>query len=914
MYQNIFFERQKNLMHIWDDQNGYFTSPYRKYAYTKDPNGGYVSIYGDKLRMIHRWEKDETDALFESDVPETTRVLVDTYDSDIPSTGHCVMFFDIEIEMLSGLPNTETAKNEITAISTYDGITKTYDVFVLSKGRYNHTADKLSIGNCDVIVHTYDNEMNLLMGFLDYYEGVAPTILTGWNVDYFDIPYLYNRLKRVCGERHANRLSPIGKVIYSQYRERWSIAGVSVTDYMGLYKNYTYSEESAYTLDYIATKEIGRGKVEYDGNLDELFKTDLQKFIEYNLTDVELVVALDAKLQYIELCRAICHAGYVPYEDYMFSSKYLEGACLAYLKKRGLVAPNKPKDRQKNMQALKDNNQKKFIGAYVKEPIVGKYDWLYDLDLTSLYPSIIMSLNISPETKVGKISNWDPEGWVTQIVDKYQLVSVGGAVYDYTKEELKDVLTSNNLAVSANGVVYTQETPGVIADILDSWFTQRVQFRELESKYAKSGDTEKFEFYAKRQLVQKILLNSMYGCLGLPAWRFYDRDNAEAVTISGRLVINKTADMANIKYNKELGGNPLMVYFDDGTMVDYYPNTIVEVIHNGNVRNTLVSKLNEGDSIQSKQIKRIVKQECAVDELGRCDYNIYIDTDSLFLQALPLIKHRYANWQTFDENRMASEVDSIAEEMQIFLNAFYDILADKFFFIPKGKHRFQIKKEYISRAGFWVAKKRYAQWMVLKNGMPCDKLEVKGLDVVRSSFPKSFQEFMAELLMDILKGSDNEYVNTAILNFKGNLIKLPVSKIAKGGAIKELSKYDDGSWVKDGGIAIASFQKSTPAHVKAGIAYNRLLKFFECPYKYEPIRDGDKVKYVYLKTNPLGISEVAFRNYNDPVEIMEFIETHIDRDKLYTAELENKINDFFNALKWNKPAAAEQTAKKFFSF
>jgi len=284
------------------------------------------------------------------------------------------------------------------------------------------------------------------------------------------------------------------------------------------------------------------------------------------------------------------------------------------------------------------------------------------------------------------------------------------------------------------------------------------------------------------------------------------------------------------------------------------------------------------------------------------------------MMAEPLVKHRYPNYKEFDQNRMAEEVNRIAEETQTFLNSFYDMLAERFFFIPKDKHRFEIKKEYISKAGFWVAKKRYAQWMILKNGIPCDKLDVKGLDVVRSSFPKAFQDFMAKMLKDILMGKDNSYMDECLLEFKKNMINLPVNKIAKGGAIKELSKYDDGNWRKDGGQSIATFEKGTPAHVKAGITYNRLLKFFNCPYKHEPIRDGDKVKWVYLKNNPLGLDTVAFKDYNDPNEIMDFVEQYVDRDMIYKAELENKVDDFYKALKWEKASTEAQTAKKFFSF
>ena len=310
------------------------------------------------------------------------------------------------------------------------------------------------------------------------------------------------------------------------------------------------------------------------------------------------------------------------------------------------------------------------------------------------------------------------------------------------------------------------------------------------------------------------------------------------------------------------------------------------------------------------KIKSIKQKKVVKDSAGMVDYNVYIDTDSIYFLAEPHVKHRFPEYKSFDQERMANEVNTIAEETQVFLNKFYDIFSEKFFFIPKDKHRFEIKKEYISKAGFWVAKKRYAQWMILKNGIKCDKLDVKGLDVVRSSFPKAFQDFMAKMLKDILMGKTNQEIDDSLMDFKSKLVDVPVNKIAKGGAIKELSKYDR-EWKK--GDLVANFEKGAPAHVKAGIAYNRLLKFFNCPFKHEPIRDGDKVKWVYLKTNPLGLDTLAFKDYNDPPQIMEFISTYIDRDGLYKAELDNKIDDFYNALGWNKPTLETQKAKKFFS-
>ena len=208
MYQNIYYERAKNLIHLWDDKQGYSTFPYRKYAYRKDPYGQYRSMYGDKLTRVSKWEKEEAEELFESDVPETTRVLVDIYDNDIPSVGHRVLTFDIEVEMISGLPNTKEAQNEITAIAAHDGATKLFDVFVLDKERkVKNNAKTFNKDGREVSVHIFDNEKNLLLAFLNYYQEIDPTILTGWNIDFFDILYLYNRIKNVCGESHAKRLS-----------------------------------------------------------------------------------------------------------------------------------------------------------------------------------------------------------------------------------------------------------------------------------------------------------------------------------------------------------------------------------------------------------------------------------------------------------------------------------------------------------------------------------------------------------------------------------------------------------------------------------------------------------------------------------------------------------------------------------
>ena len=838
MYQNIFVKTTTNEAWVWDDKKGLTHFNYTPYAYKKDPNGKYQSLHGDKLSRVTSFVKNDPN-LFESDVPETTRILVDMYgDSDMPSEGIVTMAFDIEVEMITGTPDPQLGNNEVTSIAYHDSATSEYTVLILDKRKRveSKTIDNRHIVSCQ-------NEKDLLLKFIDAIQTIRPHVMTGWNVDNFDVPYLYNRIKRVLGKKVANQLSTIGEMYYSPYRNRYSIAGTSMLDYMVVYKKFFYGELPSYALNAISMKELGRGKIEYEGNLDDLMENDIETFIEYNITDVELILELDKKLQYIDLLRAICHVGHVPYEDFVYSSKYLEGALLTYLKRAGnIVAPNKPADRREKMEELKESGEQGFIGAFVKDPIPGKYEWMYDLDLTSLYPSIIMTLNISPETKVAKIMDWDADEFIRGQKDEY---IVNGETV--SKEKLVKFLEKYRYTVASNGVMYNTDIVGLIPAILNEWFDKRVEYKDEMKKWGKEGDNEKYEFYKKRQLVQKILLNSLYGVLGLPAFRFYDIDNAEAVTLSGQTVIKKTEAAINMKYNKEL----------------------------------------KTDDI---------------------DYVQYVDTDSVFVSCLPLVKNRFPDIDTNDVELMTGKIYEIATEVQNYVNGFYDVFAKKVF--NTEKHRLEIKQEMIGRTGFWVKKKRYALWIISDNGVPMDKLEVKGLDVVRSSFPKSFQKFMKEVLVDILKSKDKDEIDENILTFKRKLGEVLFAEVAKNSSIKDIKKYQDP--VKDS--VLGAFAKGTPSHVKAAINYNKLLKMFKCPAKYPPIKNGDKVKVAYLKNNKYGLEELAFRGDSDPDEIIQFVKEHFDAKELFNSELDGKLRAFYGALKWEFPSEHKKNAQKFFSF
>lgn len=903
MYQSIEYTRQNNTIHIWDDKKGYMRIPYQQYAYIKDPNGEHVNLFGQRCSKSTVWSREDVKNknVFESDVDPVLRILTDLYlDSDDVSVGHKLVTFDIEVAKgEDGYCTPMEATNEITSIAMFDHQAKQYHVFILDR---KEKLKAKTVGN--VSIYPCWDERELLSLFLTEYNKIEPTILTGWNIDYFDIPYLYNRLKNVLGKKNAGKLSPIG-IVYKRFPDdediTHKIVGVSCMDYLRLYREFNYSEEESYTLDAIATKVLKRGKIEYDGDLDHLFETDIEKFIEYNLVDVELVVELDNKLDFIELARGICHKGHVPYEDVYYSSRYLDGASLVYLKKLGIVAPNKkrknkleisshqrkgaerlyvrdkipntiPGSGQLRVQKTKSSiyrvkysgfKDNYFIlseelphdaspemklgidlpGAFVKDPQKGRHEWIYDLDLTSLYPSIIMTLGISPETKLGKVLNFDNHEFIQDTENTYKF-KVGSKIETYGKKELKDLISQSGFTIAANGVMYDKNKGGFIPSILDTWFNERVEFKDLMKKYKGEGDKSKAAYYHKRQLVQKIMLNSFYGVLALGSFRFYDIDNAEAVTSTGQQIIKFSADISNLYYNRAL-------------------------------------------------------------ETTDKDYNIYIDTDSLFYSSLPIIKHRYPDGNYNDQTFMTNETIKVATEVQKFVNDGYNLYAKKFH--NADEHRLEIKQELVGLAGFWVTKKRYAQLIINEEGvmLPEPELDVKGLDVVRSNFPKHLRTFMGGVLTDILVGKDKAYIDSLVTNLKDEMKNVEIQNIMFPSGVKNVKKYDVGR---------SKFQvlSKTPIHVKSSLYYNDLLKHFK-DRDTQPINNGDKVKYTYLKKNPLRLETLALKGFDDNEQIVAYVEEHIDRDQIFESALGKKLGDFYDAMGWDA-VNDNKYSQEFFEF
>jgi len=398
MYQAIYSDRKTSTIHLWDDIHGYTSFPDQPYAYRKSRSGKYKSIFGDSLERITKFNPRDPN-LFSSDIPVDTRVLIDAYgDSDELSINHRIAIIDIEVDSVGGYPNIEDPQKKITAIALYDAKNDHYYCFVLDEEGSVKNEDK---DNSSVIA--YINEQELLIAFLQKWREINPTIATGWNIDGFDFPYLHARMVVSLGEEAANGLSSINICYFNKYKNKMTIAGLNCLDYLLLYKKYSGKSLTNYRLDTVAKEELKIGKVEYTGSLDDLKRTDIKKFIEYNLHDIILVKKMNDILQFIELAMGICHVCHVGYEEFSVSSKFLEGALLTYLRRKKLVAPNKKVELEVVDRDDDLADDVGFEGAYVKDPVPGRYDWICSADINSLYPSVIMSLNISPETKMAVI-------------------------------------------------------------------------------------------------------------------------------------------------------------------------------------------------------------------------------------------------------------------------------------------------------------------------------------------------------------------------------------------------------------------------------------------------------------------------------------------------------------------------------
>ena len=554
MYKKCFAQRLKGnqfLIHLWEDE-GYSKVEWTNQAYIECPEdqSTHIGLNGESLKKISNWKPDNPKLHFH-DMTPYQKFLVEKYGTnDEPSQTHRELFFDIETEMGDALTEDyiKSAPKKVTSIAWYDKQVDEWAILILDpKSKLSRTKAKTK----EIIPCATEEE--LLLKFLERFREIDPDIVVGWNSDYFDIPYLYYRMCNVLGEDVARYLSPVGYVRETPwFKDQYiQIAGVESLDYMRLHKKFSWADEPSFKLDVIGEKYAGIKKIEYEGNLDKLFEEDPLKFIQYNFRDVEILKVLDEKLEYLSLVKNLAHKGKHNYSEVYANTKTQDGAISAYLLGKKIVPPAKDRNPL---------SKKNYAGGYLFCPKAGIYNYVFDLDLTSLYPSIIMTVNIGKETMVGRIidaddrnnrlglndlktRDWDEELIVENNKRKQTKVNIG---------RLVRMIEENELSISANGVMFATNKESVLSTILKKWFDERVKYKNAMKKAYKSGDKELGATFHMKQYTMKILLNSLYGATALGSFRYGNVILSEAITLSGQRIIQESALEANRIMNKEI--------------------------------------------------------------------------------------------------------------------------------------------------------------------------------------------------------------------------------------------------------------------------------------------------------------------------------------------------------------------------
>jgi DNA polymerase elongation subunit (family B) len=563
MYKKAYATRlggNKYKIHLWDEA-GYDEIEWQNTAYQEceEHESKFRGLNNEPLKKIYKWDKNVSGLHFH-DMKPYQKFLIERYGTnDTPSTGHRELYFDIEIEIGGALTEEYIAKAPmpITSIAYWDKTPDKWVILILDK---QNQLKRTKSENKEII--PVSTERQLLSTFLEHFRNIDPDILIGYNSDFFDIPYLYYRICNTLGSEVASYLSPINQIICKKDNEYWynddqyvQIIGVESLDYMRLHKKYSWKDEPSWKLDAVGEKYTGLKKIEFNGNLDQLFAKDIHKFIEYNFRDVEIIKALDKKLQYIGLTKNLAHKGKHNYSEVYQNSVTQDGAISAYLLDNNIIPPRKdPNPRKK----------KNYAGGFLFCPKAGIYRYLFDEDLTSLYPSIIISLNIGKETYTGRIIDADDRNNRLGLNDLKQrdlneLLLIENPKGKQTHVEvgkLIDIIESQKWTISANGSMFRTNKESTLSIVLKKWFQERVDYKNLMKKAYKAGDKEKGEYYHLMQYTMKILLNSLYGATALPSFRYGMSLSilSEAITLSGWRIIQESALAANRHMNKVIKG------------------------------------------------------------------------------------------------------------------------------------------------------------------------------------------------------------------------------------------------------------------------------------------------------------------------------------------------------------------------
>ena len=712
---------------------------------------------------------------------------------------------DIETTTEHGFPDIETANEEITLITVENYHTKQLTTFASREytGKGSDTDYRRS-----------SDEYSMLKNFLDYWHHNCPDVVTGWNIGLFDIPYLVHRINRILGEDAAKRLSPWRNVRRREIKmndkvlSAYDIAGVTQLDYLDLYKKFTYNAPESYKLDHICKLELGVGKLENPYNtFKEFYTKDWNLFVEYNCIDVQRVNQLEEKMKLIELALTMAYDAKCNIADVYSAVRTWDCILYNHCWDQNIVVH--PRDNSRPERSI--------VGAYVQDPRPGQYDWVVSFDATSLYPSIIMQYNMSPETLMPNYN---------AIAEPIGYSEVMSAKVD----RLLNKSVNIEHCMSANGYYFSSEKKGLFPEIVAKLFKDRQDYKKLmieaQQKYEDTKDKSyqnDISKYNNFQMARKIQLNSLYGAWANYYFRYFDDRIAEGITLTGQYIIRTVGKALDEYLNKVCGTKDVM-------------------------------------------------------------YSFYSDTDSCYITLDPLVKKYYAGKST---EEIVKILDQICEDK--ITGAINAACADLANYTRAFDQKIWFKREAIATRGLWVAKKRYALNVYNNEGVQYaePKLKVMGLEIVRSSTPEAIRKLLKEAV-SVAITKDQAALQDFIVQARKKYDQLSPEEIAFPRGVNNLAKYTSRADI---------YAKGTPMHVRGALLYNHYIRERGLDQKYQQIQEGEKIKFIYLRT-PNTIKENCIGFIGElPAELL--LTKFVDYDTMWDKSFIEPLNGIIEGLGWN---------------
>ncbi len=733
---------------------------------------------------------------------------------------------DIEVASDEGFPEPEQAKHPVISIALKDSVRDAYFIWGLGDWSIANSEMKEQLQDHDVKYFKCSSEEHLLKSFMEYWTTphLTPDVVTGWNVRMFDIPYLVNRMVQIFGEEFTKRMSPWKMIqqkeitLKGKRLQAYDLVGIQQMDYLDLFLKFgvqTYGKQESNRLDHIASVIVGEKKLQFDGNLHTLYKEDHQKFIDYNIRDVWLVDRIDNKTALMNLAFTLAYKGGVNYNETLGTTGIWDTIIYRRLSEKKIAIPPN-----------KDTPKTEYPGAYVKEPIPGKYDWVVSFDLNSLYPSIIIQLNMGPDT--------------------IQPSRTMGVDVDRCLEGTNTPNERPNTAMSACGVHFDTSFQGALPEIIDAYYKERVVVKKqmLANKQAKVNATDMSEkARLERQIAQgdsqqmaiKILLNSLYGAMGNQWFRYYDNNIAESITLSGQLTIRWAERAVNDFMNKAMG----------------------------------------------------TKGE---------DYVIAMDTDSLYLNFGPFVEKFLG--KDVETQKAVRFLDKVCEDK--FTAVLNDAYAELYTKMGGYENRMVMKREGISDKGIWVAKKRYILNVWNNEGVQYKEpdLKVMGIEAVKSSTPAICRDKFMEVFRLLIDGDESD-VRKFVNDFRNEFRTLSPEEVSFPRGVSDITSWSDRKTI---------YKKACPIHVRGSLLYNHYVKEHGLDKTYELIKDGEKIKFCYLRLpNPIKENIISYAD-KFPEELG--LRRYLDYDTQFEKSFTDPLNLILEAIGWS--LEEKNTLEEFF--